>query len=75
MDVAASLVAAALGIMCFTQAVRSLRSGVLKGRVAPIHRARQSIGFFVGVWALALSALILFAVAFIFAFRAIGLRH
>jgi hypothetical protein len=68
-DVVASLVAAALGIVCFTQVIRSLRSGVLKGRVAPIHRARQRIGFFVGIWALALSGLILFAVAFIFGFR------
>ena len=68
MDGVASL-AAALGITCFIQAIRSLRSGVLKGRVAPIHRARQPIGFFVGIFALALSALTLFAVAFIFAFR------
>ena len=69
MDVVASLVAAALGIVCFAQVIRSLRSGVLKGRVAPIHRARQPTGFFVGIWALALSGLILFAVAFIFGFR------
>ena len=69
MDVIASVVAAALGIVCFTQVIRSLRSGVLKGRVAPIHRARQPIGFFVGIWALALSGLILFAVAFISGFR------
>ena len=49
MDIVASLVAAAFGIVCFTQVIRSLRSGVLKGRVAPIHRARQPIGFFVGI--------------------------
>src|SRR5262249_40391912 len=57
-NVVASLVAAALGIACFTQAIRSLRSGVLAGRVAPIHRGRQPVGFFVGIWALALSGLI-----------------
>jgi hypothetical protein len=67
--VVVSLAAAALGIVCFVQVIRSLRSGVLTGRVAPIHRARQPIGFFVGIWALGLSGLILFAVAFIFGFR------
>ena len=68
MGAAAGLVSAALGIVCFTQVIRSLRSGILKGRVAPIHRARQPIGFFVGIWALALSGAILFAVAFISGF-------
>ena len=33
MDIVASLVAAAFGIVCFTQVIRSLRSGVLKGRL------------------------------------------
>ena len=58
MYVLASLVAAFLGIVCFTAAIRSLRSGMLVGRVSRIYRTRQPLGFFVGVVALFFSGTI-----------------
>ena len=67
MYVLASLVAAFLGIVCFTAAIRSLRSGMLVGRVSRIYRTRQPLGFFVGVVALFFSGTILFVVSGIFA--------
>jgi hypothetical protein len=63
------LVAAFLGIVCFSGAIRSLRSGMLVGRVSRIHRTRQPLGFFVGIVALFLSGIILFVVSGIFAFN------
>ena len=63
MYVLASLVA----VVCFAAAIRSLRSGMLVGRVSRIYRTRQPLGFFVGVVALFFSGTILFVVSGIFA--------